>query len=644
MRVRDPPSVAGAGDGVVVALRHGRLLDGPLDGGSGGTLGKARPDVCPACVGGKLRRGDGHVVREERERHAGGTDAVLVVGVVPLLRRRHGDVGGDVRVRDRPVVVPVRGGGGVFRGEVGILRHGPGNELSGGVRGQIGPSSLPAEVGGHIGSGHGDAIRQKRQRHRAGADAVLVVGVVPHLRRRHGDVGGDVRVRDPPGVAGAGDGVVVALRHGRLLDGPLDGGSGGTLGKARPDVGPAIVGGELRRGDGHVVRKKGEGHLVGADTVLVVGVVPALRRRDGDDVGRVRVGDGEGKAVREDVGRAGRRVVIGNDGLANVIDDVRGDVVEANELRKVFPCLRERVPGGVEGINLLAVGVEGERHGVRADVVLVTGIVPDLGGGNGDALNLVGVGDGPDIVHVPPRICVVLGHGVLLDGVDDVRAGGALDEVGPRRRPARGLGNDGVGRPHAARVQRERHFVGTEAFAVIVVIPDLGRGDVDGVELVRVDDGEVVDAVRHDGGGVALRNVGVGLDDPVGDGRSGGVLGQPLPRNGPAALFGDLGGGDGHRVRRKREGHGCGTPAIRVVAVLPALRRRDGDDIGRVRVGDGEVIESVGDDGGGVALRNGILADAVGDGRPGIALGKIRPGVCPAIVGGDHHSGDGHVV
>ena len=121
------------------------------------------------------------------------------------------------------------------------------------------------------------AVRVQRKRRGCGAEAVLVVGVVPDLLRRDIDRLGDVRVRDGPVVVSiiyAGGGV--AFRRVPLLDpiGDPDIRSG-PLSQSRPGVGPIV-----RCGDGLNDRTPGvverEIHGIRANAILVVRVVPDL--------------------------------------------------------------------------------------------------------------------------------------------------------------------------------------------------------------------------------------------------------------------------------------------------------------------------------------------------------------------------------
>ena len=275
-----------------VAIRDGRLLDGPLDERSGGTLKKTRPGVCPAIVGGDRRCGERHVVREEGEGHLDRTDAILVVGVVPHLRDRHGDVGGNVRVREGEVVGAIRIDGGdvearVVRGRKRLLLDVVDDDLAAGAHGEVLPGEGPFVGVGGVGRGEdvrrGDEIRrgtsvgdsEEGEGHLAGADAVAVGVVVPDLRHRHGDVGGRVVVDDFPhlpvvrGVDVVSGGNVI-LAHEVLDDVGAD-----VLREILPIDGPVAVGG-VGGGDDHAVRAEGERHGVGADAVLVVCVIPNL--------------------------------------------------------------------------------------------------------------------------------------------------------------------------------------------------------------------------------------------------------------------------------------------------------------------------------------------------------------------------------
>ena len=213
----------------------------------------------------------------------------------------------------------------------------------------------------------------------------------------------------------------------------------------------------------------------------------------------------------------------------------------------------------------------------------------------------MGVGDGAAGLDGGVVRGVAAGNLLLGDGVGDLLAvgvglGQALPGVGPGVAVLLDLGLGRLGALGQA-VEGQRQILGTQAVAVVRIIPLHGGGDIDrlglgrGLRLVDVGD----DAAGCDRGGVGLVAIGdLRLGGGVGDILAVGVgLGQALPGVGPGvAVLRDLdvggGGALGHAVEGQLEL--LRADAVLVVRVVPLHGDGDVGQVDDARDAGGELV------------------------------------------------------
>ncbi len=299
--------------------------------------------------------------------------------------------------------------------------------------------------------------------------------------------------------------------------------------------------------------------------------------------------------------------------MAHLAGLVLGQVGEA-------PC-PVAVPIGRDdgGIHHFAVGQQIDGDALRTQAVPVVVIIPCLAAGDVDGLRSVGVGD----------VVVADGGGVVgcigfaeyfLDGVGQLMAhlaGLVLGQVGEAPCPvAVPIGRDG-GRIHhfAVGQQIDGDALRTQAVPVVVIIPCLAAGNVDGLRSVGVgyvvagDGGRVVGRIcfaEHflDGVGQLMAHLARFILGQVGE--------APCP---VAVLIRRDSGGIHHfAVGQQIDGDALRTHAVPVVVIIPCFAAGDVDGLRSVGVGDVVVA-----DGGGVAFHR-IFGNRIDNRGSGIAV------------------------
>ena len=294
----------------------------------------------------------------------------------------------------------------------------------GGVAGQAVEGEGPVVGGRDLAGGHLLAVGPEADRDGLGANPVAVAVVHPGLGA--GDGGGlGVGVGDgEASCRGAGDGGLVALGDGVLGDGVGDGPAALVGGQVVEGAGPAVVGGELQGPAGvGAVGVEADGHGAGR------GANPGLGDGHGGLLGLVPVGDREAGGC---VAREGGLVALGHAQLADRVGDclaIRGVLGQAIEGTAPLVGLAQ---GQGLALNHLAVCIELNLDGARADAVTVVVVLPGLGHLDGGGLG-VGVGYGIASPHGACNRRVVVCDGFLGDGVLDRPAalvGGQALEAG----------------------------------------------------------------------------------------------------------------------------------------------------------------------------------------------------------------------
>ncbi len=201
-----------------------------------------------------------------------------------------------------------------------------------------------------------------------------------------------------------------------------------------------------------------------------------------------------------------------------------------------------------------------------------------------------------------------------------------LGQAGEAPRPAVGLA-DRLGLDDVA-VGEQVHGdgLGTLAVLVVLVIPRLRSGNLDGLGDGRIGDAIAVDLRRVVAGHLILGNR---VDDC---GALVAVLRQAGEAPGPAFVLGDGLGIDLRAVCEQVHGNARRALAVLVVAVVPGLGALDVDGLGGVPVRNGEAVDGVAFDRiGRVTLVNAhrILGHGVGDELTALVLIEVRERPAP---------------
>ena len=283
-------------------------------------------------------------------------------------------------------------------------------------------------------------------------------------------------------------------RDGVLGDGVGNLGAVGIFGLAGEAPAPAIRSRDRLAGHLGSVGLQTDGDAGGTFAVLVVRVIPGFGAGDVDSLGCVGVGEGEDVVP----GRHGGGVVMVENAFGNPgAGHGRELLHRVGDGHAVL--LGQQV---AEGTAVLAAGInfaghrgcggvvleQAEGHGLRAEAVLVAGIVPRLVEGDVHSLGRVAVGD-----VVAADVLLVAFHGTFIHAVGDGCAHGtdAVDrQSGELILPVAGCAADLHAVDLLAVGEKQHAYAGrTGAVNVLFVVPGLGTGDVDGLRRMRVGDG-----------------------------------------------------------------------------------------------------------------------------------------------------------
>ena len=583
-------------------------------------LGQVLPLPSPV-VGGGHGLGFLHsAVSQQFDGDLGGALAIPVALVIPGLGAFHRHHGGSMGVLD---VVAGDGGGVAFHLNLG---NGVLDLLASRKLGQVGEAVLP--LGGSVHSSHLAlnrlSVRQQLHGDAVGAQAILVVRIFPGLGA------GDV---DGLGGMAVGDGVAInvsgVLIHLVFADGVDDLLAVRILGQVVEAVLPVAVLISRSSGNGrHLVRQRHavgvqtHGDTLGAITVLIVGVAPALGHVHLSLFGLVGVGDGE----TIDAGFVAFHL-----GLGHGVGDLRAIRILGQLGEGVRPSA---IRGSAEGsiLNLSAISQQLHGDGARTQAILILAIRPGLGHGHRGFLGVAGVGHGhgsDGVLRVPghEHIGIIVIHRIFGDGVVDQLAALELVEVGEAELPLI-LGSHGHFVDLNASLQQvDGDALRTLAVLVVRIVPHLGAVDIDLLDLVGVDDVEVID-----GRGVAFH---LELFNRVLDlGTLVAILGQTGEAVRPVALGigGNGGGASILAVRQQLHGDAIGALAILVVVVVPGLGAGDSSGFGSMGVGHGEASGSVASDDALVVLNLNFL-NGVHNRSALIILVQVSEGSSPVVAG-----------
>ena len=463
MRVSDLEAVGlVTGDDGVVAF-NSDFLNGIDDLGAGGELVKIGERAGPVVADAEDQGLAGiAAVGQQLDGNVAGTDAVLIVVVLPGLADGDGSLLGSVSVGH--VEAAVLGGIAV-------------NDCFGdGVVDQVATVFVLGQVGEGPGPticcGDGDGVDDLAALEQVdgdgvGTSAILIVIVVPGLVAGNDDGCGRVRVSDLEAVGlVTGDDGVVAFNS-DFLNGIDDLGAGGELVKIGERAGPVVADAEDQGLAGiAAVGQQLHGDIIGTLAILIVGVVPNLGDRDR--------GLGNFMGVGDDVAVVSGGVTVNSDFFDGVIDGL-AVLVDFQTAEGSLPAIGLGEGSGGD-INAVGQQLHGDRLG--ADAVLVVVVVPDLGDFDVLLVDIVGVGDHKSGVGAAVGRSVV-GEDISLNySVGDLAGTGVHMHIGP-----------GVG-PIVAIVQDDRIAVGlivgqklncnrvrADTILIISVGPDLGDGN-----------------------------------------------------------------------------------------------------------------------------------------------------------------------
>ena len=598
-------------------------------------LGQVGEAVRPAIRFGS--GGGGHQVLAVHQLHGdlGGTDAILVVGVVPALLT--GDAGGLGRMGVGDVVAFHVGGVDVLQFLGQIFLNGVRNGLASLVDRQVleGVQPLAVAISGHGSALHLLAVSQQVHGDALGTLAILVVGVVPELLA--GDLSGSRRVLVGDGGAlhlGGVDVLQVLRQH--FLNGVLDLLASHVSGQVFEAVLPIVLSGHCGRLSNLVVvdRLHGShqvhGDACGTQAILVISVIPNLLAGDAGLARRVAVGDGDEASllIGLDLGGVFRHRIFGHGVGDQLAIGVSIQIGEAE-----LP-VAVHVGSHIGAVNLRAVSQQVHGDADRTLAILVLSVAPDLLAAHRGLDDLVGVGDGE-----AGDLGGVAIHRSLGDGVGDILTRLLHRQVGEGMLPlAILIGNGRLVHLSAIGQQLHLNVGGALAVLVLVVDPGLGHLDLGGGRHVGIDQ-------RHGGSGLGLvpnqflAGGGVAFHSAFLDGVSDLLTLLVLVEVGEAplpALLG-VGGGvlEGLAILQQVDGDAAGTQAVLIVGILPFLGAVDSNLLDLVGVGDVVTIHF-----GGVAS-HGFLGDGVHDRLADFAHLVHRQVVeapLPAVVGG-HGSG-----
>ena len=353
-------------------------------------------------------------------------------------------------------------------------------------------------------------------------------------------------------------------------------------------VTPAVLLVHVGASDAHIVRIQVDCDTCGSDAVLVVLIVPGLRtcNRDlfrVDCLWHVRVGQlisVDGKVIA-----LYRFFIHGVEDPASVLRILRY-VLE----RKCPSAVRIRAFCGDFGaVHGLLAGLKVYGDAFRPDAVLIVRIVPGLGAFDGDVLLLeafgyMPVGDHKAVFRVSCDLRLIIGNRTLGNLVDKLASVLAIAlHVTERVRPdIRALFGVGIRNAHhmsrtsaAVHGQGDGQPLRPDTVRVILVVPDLGYGDVHGIGLhvlglMFVGDHKAFGCASRNSGLVALHLALINGVDDLAAVLVVFVLIRELKR--PAVRFGHKGSGRTDTVRVQVHGDALRTQSVRILLVVPDLR------------------------------------------------------------------------
>ena len=526
---------------------------------------------------------EGFAILQQVDGDAVGTQAVLIVGILPFLGAGDSNLLDHMGVGD---VVAVHVSGVAFHLILGDGVHDCLAHFARLVHRQVGEAPLPAVVGGHGGGVDDLTISQQVHGDACGALAVLVVVVRPGLDAFH--IGGVDVVGVSHGIAVssvAGHGHGVAGRHGRFFHGILDLSTLAELVKVLEGVGPVVGFAQFNRLVGSLaISQQVDGHALGALVVLVVSVFPNLGHRHFGLFDLVGVGDVVAVLGGGIAGRVVRRI-LPYQLFLNAVGDFCTIGVSGQAGEAVLP-----VGGSVHnsGINFLAVRQQVHGDSSRPLAVLVVRVVPGLGAGDAGHARRVGVGDGVAGSSGAGDGGLIAGHLQLFNGILNLNALFILGQVGELPVPAVLGGHFLAGHGLAVGSQLDGDLAGTQTILVILVLPNLGHADLGLRGGMGVGHGEASSGIAGDRSRVALHLI---LGNGVGDLLNGAVVvavhRQVVEAELPFGGFVHNSGINHIAIGQQADGHALLADAILVVSVVPHL--------GAFHLGGGDVV-GVGDD------------------------------------------------
>ena len=557
----------GVGDGVAVCLiavdcggiaGHGNLSDGIGNLNTASVLVQLDEGAGPVVA---LVQDQGLVgfgtIGQQLNRNVLGTDAVLVIVILPCLGDSDGGLRGSVGVGHVEAVVSGRV---VFNRVLG-----DGVDDLGAVvlkLRQFLEGPCPIVSLSNFDGLDNLTVSQQVDGDGLGTGTVLVILVHPGLGAGHFNSCGGMRI---------GDGVTLALAAGddsgvagdrNLIHGVDDFLAVLVLVQFGKGTGPVVTAAQNQSLAGiFLISQQLDSDIVGTDAVLVIIVDPSLGNGNGDLL--------RGIAVGHIVA-----IVGGSISLNSILGDGVDDLYTLFELGHILKGPGPAVGFGDSlGGDLCAIGQQVDGDGSRALAVLVFSIIPGLAAGDGDHSGDVGVGDG-----VILNIGLVAVHGILSDGILDFNA--AISEF---RQVLEGMGpailcgdldsflNDAVGQ------QVDSDGAGAEAVLVVSVAPLLGHGEVDFGRNMGIGHIHAADSC-----GVAIDRF---LADGVVDYLAVCVLVNIAEGPCPAVVSSDNLRCNLLAIGQQVDGDGGGTNAVLVVVIIPVLGTGDSNTL--QLVGDG---------------------------------------------------------
>jgi len=560
-------------------------------------------------------------ISQQVNRNAIGTDAILIVVIVPDLLTGNGDLLGIVSVGDDVAlnlgVIPsgyVNFGEGVHN--LAALT------ILGLVLVQIveGPGPHAVCISGDGLLTRIRAISQQLNGNGSGTLAIAVVVVLPNLLAGDAGLLGHMDIGDGVHTIGTRHLSPITIGHIGLNHGVVDGLAILVLGQVVPGVSPGVIG---VQGNGIAfvvaIGQQLHNHAVGADVVAVVVVIPGLGHSHIGLLGHVSVGNGGDSA---NLFAALEGITRGQLFFFPSVADLNAIGILGQVLHLGSPMVT--LVQGHDMFSCLAVSLQRHIQAGGTDVIAVAVIVPDLDHSGFGLFGRVAVGQGGDSAVLGSIAqAVTLGHVAFRPGVGDLAAVGILGQILNSSAPVVGLvqGHNIAG-SHAIGVQGHRQALRTLAILVVGVVPNLLHGGNGLFGGMGVGDGSQCTAFN---GSRLIASLGIisrhSLAPGVGDFHTIGILGQVLNGSSPLVLLvqHNLGAvGELHR-------QAGGALAILVGGIGPNLLHGSLGSFGGVLVGHGEAIGHIARIGNFITSRHSILLHGVLNSRALIILGQASP-------------------